>query len=120
MPSSRLPAATGAGIGSRSWRRGGELCRRLFDGVRHLFDVAGAFDLDRDQLSRRPPASRRPRRPSSAIRARDRRGDLDRRLVGHHVGQHLVLDDLVADLDVPFDDLGLGDAFADVGQLDDT
>ena len=45
--------------------------------------------------------------------------DLHRRLVGHHVGEHLVLRDHVADLDVPGDDLGLGDAFADVGQLDD-
>ena len=43
---------------------------------------------------------------------------LDRRLVGHHVGERLVLVDLVADLDVPGDDLGLGDAFADVGQLE--
>ena len=50
--------------------------------------------------------------------ARDRAFHLDRRLVGHHVGELLVLLDLVADLDVPGDDLGLGDAFADVGQLE--
>ena len=43
---------------------------------------------------------------------------LDRRLVGHHVGDLLVLGDRVADLDVPGDDLGLGNAFADVGQLE--
>ena len=30
-----------------------------------------------------------------------------------------VLVDEVADLDVPGDDLGLGDAFADIGQLED-
>ena len=43
---------------------------------------------------------------------------LDRRLVGHHVGDLLVLGDRVADLDVPGDDLRLGNAFADVGQLE--
>ena len=43
---------------------------------------------------------------------------LDRRLVGHHVGELLVFLDAVADLDVPGDDLGLGDAFADIGQLE--
>ena len=50
--------------------------------------------------------------------ARDRAFHLDRRLVGHHVGDLLVLGDRVADLDVPGDDLGLGNAFADVGQLE--
>ena len=50
--------------------------------------------------------------------ARDRAFHLDRRLVGHHVGDLLVLADRVADLDVPGDDLGLGNAFADVGQLE--
>ena len=49
----------------------------------------------------------------------DRRGDFDRRLVGHHGGEHRVLAHEVADLDVPFDEFGLGDAFADIGQLDD-
>jgi hypothetical protein len=48
-----------------------------------------------------------------------RRGHLDRRLVGHHVDQVLVLGDDVADLDVPGDDLGLGGAFADIGKLED-
>ena len=43
---------------------------------------------------------------------------LDRRLVGHHVGDLLVFGDHVADLDVPRDDLRLGDAFADVRQLE--
>ena len=49
----------------------------------------------------------------------DRRGDLDGRLVGHHRGEHRVLAHDVAGLHVPFDELGLGDALADVGQLDD-
>ena len=51
--------------------------------------------------------------------AGDRRRDLDRRLVGHHGGEDLVLEHRLADLDMPFDDLGLGHAFADIGQLDD-
>jgi hypothetical protein len=50
--------------------------------------------------------------------AGDRRLHLHRRLVGHHVGELLILLDHVADLDVPGDDLGLGNAFADVGQLE--
>ncbi len=49
----------------------------------------------------------------------DRRGDFDGRLVGHDRGEHRVLAHEVADLDVPFDEFGLGDAFADIGQLDD-
>ncbi len=49
-------------------------------------------------------------------RARDRAFHLDRRLVGHHVGKPAVFLDPVADLDVPGDDLGLGDALADVRQ----
>jgi len=50
--------------------------------------------------------------------ARNRRFHLDRRLVGHHVGDRLILLDAVAELDVPGDDFGLGDAFADVGQAE--
>ena len=50
--------------------------------------------------------------------ARDRRFHFDGGLVGHHVGELLVFLDPVAELDVPRDDLGLGDAFADVGQLE--
>ena len=38
--------------------------------------------------------------------------------VGQSVLEDQVLADRVADLDVPGDDLGLGDAFADVGQLE--
>ena len=57
--------------------------------------------------------------PSHSDLAVDRRRDLDRRLVGHDGGEHRVLAHEVADLDVPFDELGLGNAFADIGQLDD-
>ena len=51
--------------------------------------------------------------------AADRGGDLDRGLVGHDVGDDLVLGDGVADLDVPSDQFGLGGAFAHVGQFED-
>ena len=52
------------------------------------------------------------------IKLGDRALHLDRRLVGHHVGELLVFLDAVAQFDVPGDDLGLGDAFTDVGQLE--
>ena len=59
--------------------------------------VARAFDLDADQLR-----ADRHRLPDLAAerehRAGHRRRDLDRRLVGHHVGQHLVLGHRVAGL----------------------
>jgi hypothetical protein len=51
-------------------------------------------------------------------RACDRRRDLDRRLVGHHRRDRLILLHDIADRYMPFDDLGLGHAFADVGHLD--
>ena len=51
-------------------------------------------------------------------RPRDGRFHFDRCLVGHHVGELLVFLDAVADLDVPCDDFGLGNAFANVGQLE--
>ena len=47
-----------------------------------------------------------------------RRFHLHRRLVGHHVGDLLVLGDGVADFHVPGDDLRLCNAFADVRQLE--
>ncbi len=50
--------------------------------------------------------------------AGDRAFHFDRRLVGHHVGQLLVFLDPIADLDVPGDDFGLGNAFANVGELE--
>ena len=49
----------------------------------------------------------------------DRTGQFDRGLVGHDVGDDLVLGDDVADLDVPADQFGLGGAFAHVGQFED-
>ena len=52
-------------------------------------------------------------------RAGHRRRDLDAGLVGHHVGERLVLDHGIARLDMPGDELDLGDALADVGHLDD-
>ena len=66
-----------------------------------------------------PIATWSPTSPASSTTvARDRRLHLDRRLVGHHVGELLVLLDAVADRDVPRDDLGLGNALADVRQLE--
>ncbi len=50
--------------------------------------------------------------------ARHRRFHLDRRLVGHHVGDLLVFLDPVPDRDVPRHDLGLGNTLANVGQLE--
>ncbi len=50
--------------------------------------------------------------------ARDRAGQFDRGLVGHDVGDDLVLGDGVADLDVPADQFGLGGAFANVRKLE--
>jgi hypothetical protein len=46
-----------------------------------------------------------------------RAGNFDRGLVGHHIEDVLVFRDLVAGLDVPFDDFRLDDAFAHIGEL---
>ena len=76
------------------------------------------LDLDADQL--RPDGEHLPDLAAEREHlAGDRRRDLDRGLVGHHVGEALVLDDGVADRDVPDDELDLGDAFAEVGDADD-
>jgi hypothetical protein len=45
----------------------------------------------------------------------DRRGNFDRRLVGHYGGKSRVRAHEVADFDVPLDEFGFGDSFADVG-----
>ena len=50
--------------------------------------------------------------------ALDRRRNLHRRLVGHDGREDRIFADKVADLDVPLDELGFGDTFADIGQLD--
>ena len=42
------------------------------------------------------------------------RGQLDGRLVGHHLDHRLVFGHALADRDKPFRDLGLGEALADV------
>lgn len=47
-----------------------------------------------------------------------RRGHFHRGLVGHHVGQWGVFLYRIAHGDVPGDDLGRGDALADVGQAE--
>ena len=48
--------------------------------------------------------------------ARLGRGDLDDRLVGLDRHERLIGDDVVADADVPRDDLGFLEALTDVGQ----
>ena len=48
----------------------------------------------------------------------DRRRNLHRRLIGHDGGEQRVLAHQIADLDVPFDELGLGDALAHIRKLD--
>ena len=49
---------------------------------------------------------------------RYRRFHFDGRLVGHHIGELGIFLDAFADLDMPSDDFGLGNAFADVGQTE--
>ena len=56
--------------------------------------------------------------PSHCDGSVDGGGDVDRRLVRHHGGEDHVLLHGIADLDVPFDEFGLGDALADIGELD--
>ena len=71
--------------------------------ARHFLQLPAPSTSSR--ISSAPTASMLPTSPPSATHlAGDRRRNLDRRLVGHHVGQHLVLVHRVADLDVPVDD----------------
>jgi malate synthase len=78
--------------------------------------LPAAFEMDeivwelRDHIAGLPPL------PDHL--ARDRRGDLYRSLVGHHRDHRIVLAQHVAGLHQPFGDLGLGNAFADVGHSD--
>ncbi len=80
--------------------------------------IAAALDLEFDQR-----AADRRHHAGLAMQggdhARDGRGQFDGGLVGHDVGQQLILGDDVADLDVPADQLRLGGAFAHVGQFED-
>ena len=106
----RLAGAATAGWAGRR--------RRRFARSRRHFLVAFARDLQADQLG----ADRQDAAHLAAQRhdgPGDRRRDLHGRLVGHDGGQKLVLQHRLADLDMPFDDLGLGDALADIGKLDD-
>jgi hypothetical protein len=54
-----------------------------------------------------------------ADRAGERRGQLDERLGRLDLDEHVVDLDGVAGRDAPLDDLGLGEAFADVRQVED-
>ena len=114
-------SATTIGISSaiagvRLDRAVGERALGLAVGAR-LSGAVGAFGFDhREHRSDRNLVADFARQLDHL--AGDRAFHFDRRLVGHHVGDLLVLADHVADLDVPGDDLGLGNAFADVGQLE--
>ncbi len=79
--------------------------------------IAHAGNLDADQLG--ADGQHLPDLAAEGQHAAGhRRRDLDAGLVGHHVGQGLVFGDRVAGLDMPGDELDLGDAFADIGHLD--
>ena len=50
--------------------------------------------------------------------AADRSRNLDGGLVSHDGSNNVILSDHIANLHVPFDDFGFGDAFADIRQPD--
>ncbi|MNE16247.1 hypothetical protein D3C80_1091880 [compost metagenome] len=119
----------GVGLGRSSSRLGGRCGHRSRRsrlglgggrrrGGRGFGDIALPLDLEADQR-----AADGDLLTGFAVQgdddAGDRAGQLDRRLVGHDLGQDLVFLDRVADLDVPADQLGLGRAFAHVGQFED-
>ena len=88
-------------------------CFRLRLDGRAISDLVG---LDADQVA---PDGQYVARLSVQLDddAVDRRGHLDRCLVGEYFGDDGVGCHAVADADEPFDHLGLGDTFADVGKL---
>ena len=108
-----------AAAGAARERPGGCRCRgRRAAGARRRAAPPSPAHLDAHQLRTHRQhladlAAQREHRPGH------RRRNLDRGLVGHHVGQHLVLGHRIARLDMPGDQLDLGDAFAEVGHLDD-
>ncbi len=103
----------------RARRRGGRTgLRRLGRLVRRSRRGAFAFDLETNQ-GRADGDGVADIGAEPQDLAFDGRRNLDGRLVRHDGGEQRILAHEVADLDVPFDELGLRDAFADVGQLDD-
>ena len=68
------------------------------------------FGADRDHVARLPGEGN--------DAPADGRRNLDRRLVGHDLGDDLVFRDRVADLDLPLDDFGRDRAFAEVRHLE--
>ena len=86
-------------------------------GGRFRFSSPLAFDLEPDQrrTNRDRLADLRAEPKDFTI---DRRRNLHSRLVGHHSREHRIFPHQIADLDVPFDELGLGDAFANIRELD--
>src|SRR5690606_26022358 len=83
-----------------------------------LVFIALALDLEADEFRthRHDVADLAAQRHDAPLH---RGRHLDGGLVGHDVGQDLILDDGIARLDVPFDQFDFRDAFADVRHLDD-
>ena len=111
----RSIAAVGSGSLRNHWLHGRLRVERFVRRRRRGGDVALDLDLDQHRTDRHL-VPRFPRQPHDD--ARDWAFHLDRRLVGHHVGDRLVFLDPIPDLDVPADDLGFRYAFADVRQLE--
>ena len=88
---------------------------RLRAGVGSCVGIALELERDNDAPDRHDFALLGVQLGDDAV---DRRGDLDEGLVRLDLGEWLVLRNLVADGDEPLDDLPLGDAFADVGELE--
>lgn len=97
--------------------RFGRFCCRWNRLFLSLFLRRAALDLQTDQFG--------PDRDLLAYLAIDgddlasaRRGNFHRCLVGHDGCEKIILAHDIADLHMPFDEFGLGNAFTNVGQLD--
>ena len=110
--------ATGAARAS-GCRRGIAACRCRLGCARGGTSAGPSSTRYLMRMNSAPTASICPTSPPSANTVPARGRNLHRCLVGHHVGQRLVLGDRVARLDMPGDQFDLGDAFAEVGHLDD-
>ena len=113
-----IGAASSAGLAASGLASGSRLGLRrdaLSCGRRRAVREARRVDADEFGAHRKHVADAAAERQHSAC---NRSRDLDRRLVGHHRGDHLILAHNIADLDRPFDDFGLRHAFADVGHAD--
>ncbi len=100
----------------RGWRLGGRIVSHRLIGLDHL---VGHLTLGFDDHEHRTDRDDVPRLAGNLEHlARNRAFHLYRRFVGHHVGDLLIFLDTIAGLHVHRHDLGLGDALADVGQVE--